>query len=272
MTTIIGEIGLNHNGEVKIAKKLIDAAKVADFDYVKFQKRTPEICVPEEQKYKMKSTPWGEMTYIDYKHKIEFGKEEYDEIDDYCKFHNINWFASVWDLESCEFMRKYTDIVKIPSALIKNDELMKCARSAYNIVVISTGMSTEDEIEHAIKIGEPNIVMHTNSNYPSKYEELDLYQIQWLIDKYPQCTIGYSGHEFGLTTTFAAVSLGAKWVERHITLDRSLWGSDQLSSVEPLGMIKLGKGIRDIEKGLKGYGPRILYDSELIKRKSLRGY
>jgi N-acetylneuraminate synthase len=270
-TTIIGEIGINHNGSVKLAKQLIDLAKVARMDYVKFQKRTPEICVPDAQKNIIKSTPWGEMTYLDYKHKIEFWKNEYDEINDYCNFHNIKWTASVWDIPSCEFMRQYTDIIKIPSALITDIELLKCARKLYNILIISTGMSTEEEIEKAINIGNPDIIMHTNSSYPAKYENLNLEYITWLKDKYPNKTIGYSGHEYGLTTTFAAVALGATWIERHITLDRTMWGSDQIASVEKTGCIKLVDGIRSIEKSMKGYGNRIISEDEYIKRKSLRG-
>tara|TARA_R110000824_G_C15190966_1_gene674746 strand:- start:963 stop:1781 length:819 start_codon:yes stop_codon:yes gene_type:complete len=271
MTKIIAEIGINHNGSMEQAKKLINASKVAGCDFVKFQKRTPEICVPEEQKGKLRDTPWGEMKYIDYKHKIEFEKEEYDEIEEYCKVIGIKWFASVWDIPSIEFMKGYTNIGKIPSALITDHELMKAAREAFEVLIISTGMSTEEEIEEAVRVGKPDVIMHTNSSYPSKVEELNLNYITHLKEKYPDASIGYSGHEFGLTTTFATIPLGSEWIERHITLDRTLWGSDQMASVEPHGMIKLVKGIKDIEKSLGSTGPRKLLGSELSKRKSLRG-
>jgi|TARA_Y100000389_G_scaffold57108_2_gene53052 N-acetylneuraminate synthase len=272
-TKIIGEIGINHNGSVETTKELINMAKVAGCDYVKFQKRTPEICVPEEQKLLMRDTPWGKMTYIDYKMKVEFEKEEYDEIDRYCKEIGIEWFASVWDKPSVDFMRNYTNIAKIPSALITDKELVDYTRQKFDVLLISTGMSTEEEVVESIELCKPDVVFHTNSSYPSPIEELNLNYIPYLIEKYPNIEIGYSGHEFGLTTTFASVALGAKWVERHITLDRDMWGSDQKSSVEPVGLIKLCKGIRDIEKSLGSdeQNGRKLYPSELSKRKSLRG-
>ena len=271
MTKIIAEIGINHNASVENAIKLINVAKVAGCEFVKFQKRTPEICVPEDQKNKMRQTPWGEMRYIDYKHKMEFGAKEYDEIDKYCKFLDIQWFASVWDMPSVDFMKNYTSIAKIPSALITNHELLRYAREAFGLLLISTGMSTEEEIEEAVRIAKPDVVMHTNSSYPSKVEELNLNYISFLKEKYPHLSIGYSGHEFGLTTTFATIPLGAEWIERHVTLDRTMWGSDQMASVEPHGLIKLVKGIRDVEKALGIKGPRQVLGSELAKRKSLRG-
>ena len=271
MTNIIAEIGINHNGSLEIAKDLIDVAKVAGCEFVKFQKRTPEICVPDEQKSKRRDTPWGEMSYIEYKNRIEFGKKEYDEIDRYCKSVGIEWFASVWDLPSVDFMRQYSDIGKIPSALITEDELLRYARQNFECLMISTGMSTEEEVKQAIRISDPDVVMHTNSSYPSKVEELNLNYIKYLKQNYPQKSVGYSGHEFGLATTFATVPLGVDWIERHITLDRTMWGSDQIASVEPHGLIKLVKGIRDIEKSLGECGPRTLFGSELSKRKSLRG-
>ena len=271
MTKIIAEIGINHNGSINIAKDLIDLSKVAGCDYVKFQKRTPDICVPEAQKSKMRVTPWGEMTYIDYKKRIEFEEEQYDYLFDYCRKIGIGCFASVWDNPSVDFMSKYTDITKIPSALITNHELCSYAREKNDFLIVSTGMSTEEEIEKNVDICSPDVIMHTNSSYPSKVEELNLNYIKWLANKYPQSEIGYSGHEYGLVTTFAAVALGCTWVERHITLDRNMWGSDHKSSIEPSGLIKLVKGIRDIEKSLGSGGPRQVLGSELDKRKSLRG-
>ncbi len=270
-TKIIAEIGINHNGSIDTAKELIDVAAVAGCDYVKFQKRTPDICVPEDQKNKIRSTPWGEMKYIDYKKKIEFEKDEYDILMEYSKSKNIECFASVWDIPSVDFMKNYTDIGKIPSALITDLELCKAARAAFGTLIISTGMSTEEEIEACVSSCLPDIIMHTNSAYPSKYEELNLNYIKHLSEKYPQSEIGYSGHEYGLVSTFAAVALGSSWVERHITLDRTMWGSDQLASVEPIGLIKLVKGIRTVESSLGQKGPRKVLGSELSKRKSLRG-
>jgi N-acetylneuraminate synthase len=278
-TKIIAEIGINHNGSLELTKKLIDIASVSGCDYVKFQKRNPDLCVPENEKLKIKNTPWGEMTYIDYKHRIEFGENEYDEIDKYCKEKNIGWFASVWDKDSVNFMSKYKTkidenevvVMKIPSALITNDELINYARQKSNYLMLSTGMSTEEEIEKAIHLSNPNLIFHTNSTYPTPVNELNLEYIKWLSKKYKKCEIGYSGHEFGLTTTFGAVILGAKWIERHITIDRTMWGSDQMASIEPTGLIKLVKGIRDLELSMGGYEPRKIYNGELSKRKSLRG-
>lgn len=266
---IIGEIGINHNGDLELCKKLIDVAVLARCDYIKFQKRNPDICVPEEQKSKPKSTPWGDMTYLEYKYKVEFGVEEYNEIDRYCKLKGIGWFASVWDLDSIDFMANYCNITKIPSALITNKELVEYARKKFDYLIISTGMSTEDEIKDAVKYSDPDVIMHTNSTYPSPIEELNLEYILWL-KKYG-VEVGYSGHEYGLVTTFATIPMGVSWIERHITLDRTLWGSDQIASVEPAGLMKLVKGVRDIEKALGGNKARVLLDSELSKRKSLRG-
>lgn len=273
MTQIIAEIGINHNGDLNICKQLIDAAVLAGCDYVKFQKRNPDICVPEDQKHKMKSTPWGEMTYLEYKHRIEFGKEEYDVIDAYCAEKGIGWFASVWDKDSVDFMCQYTTVAKIPSALITNKGLCEYARSRFLTLMISTGMSTEEEIQLAVLYSQPDVIMHTNSTYPSPIKELNLNYITHLKNKYEEAEIGYSGHEYGLTTTFATIPLGVEWIERHITLDRTMWGSDQLASIEPGGLIKLVKGIRDIELALGPDMPqdRILFPSELSKRKTLRG-
>ena len=272
MTKIIAEIGINHNGSVEVTKKIIDVASVAGCDYVKFQKRTPDVCVPEKQKNVMRQTPWGEMKYIDYKKKVEFEKEEYDEIDAYCKSLGIGWFASVWDLPSVDFCRQYEEsLMKIPSALITDLELCKYARDNCQTLIISTGMSTEEEIEKCVDVCDPDIIMHTNSSYPSKVEELNLRYIEHLKEKYPTKEIGYSGHEYGLVATFAAVAIGSEWVERHITLDRTMWGSDQLASVEPIGLMKLVKGIQDVKKSLGKAGPREVLGSELAKRKSLRG-
>ena len=255
-TNIVAEIGINHNGDINIAKNLIDIAKTAGCDYVKFQKRNPEICVPIHMKDKQKNTPWGEMTYLEYKKKIEFNEEEYIELFKYCANKNIKCFASVWDRDSVDFMvdKMKCDTGKIPSALLTNMELCIYARSKFQFLIISTGTSTENEIDKCIKYINPDVIMHTNSTYPCPVEDLNLNYITHLKNKYQNNyqyrnpEIGYSGREFGLVTTFATLPLGVTWIERHITLDRTMWGSEQMSSVEPTGLIKLVKGIRDIEK------------------------
>ena len=270
MVKVIAEIGINHNGSLDIAKKLIDVASIAGCDYVKMQKRNPDVCVPEDQKSVMRKTPWGEMTYLDYKYKLEFGHDEYDELYHYAAEKGIGFFASVWDKDSVDFMSNYGAIMKIPSALITDDALIKYARKNSDYLMISTGMSNEREIETAVSVCKPDLIFHTNSAYPSPVEELNLKYIEWLANKYPYAEIGYSGHEYGLVPTFSAVAMGATWVERHITLDRTMWGSDQLASVEPIGLMKLVKGIRDIEKSMGEYGKRKVAKCEMSKRKSLR--
>ena len=268
---IIAEIGINHNGDIETAKKLIDIASFSGCDYVKFQKRTPQLCVPDHQKNQPRSTPWGKMSYLEYKEKIEFGKKEYDLIDHYCAKKNIKWFASAWDLPSVDFLKNYTDTVKVASASLIDHELLCYARKHNPVLMLSTGMSTEEEIEVAIEKGNPDVIFHTNSTYPAPEEELYLGYITWLKRKYPDKLIGYSGHEFGLTTTWATLGLGVDYIERHITLDRTLWGSDQMASVEPHGLIKLVKGIKNTEKALaKGFGPRTILPSEAAKHKALR--
>lgn len=282
---IIAEIGINfaygtnRNQFLTHVCDLIDAAKVAGCDYVKFQKRTPELCVPNAERDRPKKVPWrdSETTYIQYKEDIELSHQDYYLIDRHCQSRGIKWFASVWDIESVDFMKTwkedgfaYANIMKIPSALITDVDLCSYARENSDLLIISTGMSTEEEIMRCIKYCQPDVIMHTNSTYPAKVEDLKLEYIRWINEKY-SAEVGYSGHEFGLITTMAAVCIGATWIERHITLDRTLWGSDQMASVEPQGFMKLVKGIRDIEKSMGGYGPRQVMGSELEKRKSLRG-
>ncbi len=272
MTKIIAEIGINHNGSVEKCKELIMLAKVSGCDYAKIQKRNPDICVPEKQKNKKKNTPWGQMTYIEYKKKIEFNEDEIIELFRFSKEIGIELFASAWDIDSVKLMKKYTSIGKIGSACINNLELCKAARDAFDILIISTGMSTEEEIIKCIETCNPDVVMHTNSTYPCPVSELNLNYIKHL-KKLSNNTfeVGYSGHEYGLVTTYATVTLGCKWIERHITLDRNIWGSDQSSSIEPSGLFKLVKGIRDIDEATQYEpGERILFDNELVKRDSLR--
>lgn len=272
MVNIISEIGINHNGSIELCKELIMLSKVAGADFVKIQKRNPDICVPEHQKNKLKNTPWGEMKYIDYKWKIEFTEEQIKELCEYSNQIGITFFASVWDTDSAKLMSKYTKIAKIGSASITDIELCKLTRELFDFVIISTGMSTEEEIENAVTYSKPDVIMHTNSTYPCKVEDLNLRYIEHLKEKYGNHSeIGYSGHEYGLVTTYASVALGSTWIERHITLDRNMWGSDQQSSIEPSGLIKLVKGIKDIEKAIQYKpGPRIQFESENIKKISLR--
>tara|TARA_R100001129_G_C5315323_1_gene246237 strand:+ start:885 stop:1748 length:864 start_codon:yes stop_codon:yes gene_type:complete len=270
---VIAEIGINHNGSLDIAKQLIDLAKVAGCDAVKFQKRNPDVCVPEHQKNVMRSTPWGEMTYLDYKYRVEFEKQEYDEIDRYCKEKGIEWSASPWDLDSLSFLMKY-DIpwIKIPSAMITNEELMKASAATGKKIIFSTGMSTYEEIDQAVEWldGCETLMLHCNSTYPAPLEDLNLSCIQTLKERY-NCEVGYSGHEFRLGTSVAAIYLGATCIERHITLDRTMWGSDHMSSVEPQGLIKMVRGIRELELAY-GDGIKKVTDGELAPRKKLRGY
>lgn len=267
---VIAEIGINHNGSVELAKRLIDAAIVSGCDYAKFQKRTPDICVPDAQKDKMRDTPWGRMRYIDYKKKIEFEKDEYDELFEYVQDKPIEIFASVWDKPSADFMSQYTNITKVGSALITDLDLCSYARSKSETFLVSTGMSTEEEIEACVMACNPDVIMHTNSTYPSPYNELNLNYINWLKSKWADKEIGYSGHEYGLVTTFATIPMGCTWIERHLTLDRTMWGSDHLASVEPQGFIKLVKGVRTIESAMGVGGPRVCLSGEMSKRESLR--
>ena len=272
MVKIISEIGINHNGSIEQCKELIMLSKVAGADYVKIQKRNPDVCVPEHQKTKMRKTPWGEMTYLEYKHRMEFSEEQIKELCEYSQSIGIDFFASVWDLDSVKLMSKYTKIAKLGSASINDLELCKATRQAFDFVIISTGMSTEEEIEAAVEASQPNVIMHTNSTYPCPVEDLNLRYMEHMKEKWGKSMeIGYSGHEYGLVTTYAAVAMGATWVERHVTLDRNMWGSDHSSSIEPDGLIKLVKGIRSIEKAIQYEpGPRKQFEGENAKKDSLR--
>lgn len=266
---IIGEIGINHNGDIDIAKKLIDVAAFAGLDAVKFQKRTPELCVPEEQKNLMRETPWGIMSYMDYRYRVEFEADAYAEIDAYCREKGILWFASCWDEPSVDFIEQYEPpCYKIASAAITNDQLIAKHVEKERPLMLSTGMSSMDEIDHTISLLDPQkmLLAHCTSSYPCLPEELNLRMIQTLQSKY-KCPVGYSGHEVGLQTTYAAVVLGACFIERHITLDRAMWGSDQAASVEPAGLMRLVRDIRVIEKAM-GDGIKKVYASEqgMIKR------
>ncbi len=269
---IIAEIGINHNGSLDIAKKLIRAAKYAGCNAVKFQKRTPEICVPKDQRHIERDTLWGRITYIEYRHKVELSFEEYKEIDKFCKEIGINWFASCWDEESVDFIEQFDPVLyKVASASITDHNLLKRKRATGKPLIMSTGMSTMDEVKAAVEVVGTNnlLIAHSTSTYPCNLKELNLNMIRTLKNMYPTVPIGYSGHEVGLAPSWAAVALGATFVERHITLDRAMWGTDQAASVEIGGFHRLVKNIRDIEKSL-GDGIKRVYESELEPRKKLR--
>lgn len=270
-TYVIAEIGINHNGEMDIAKKLIDAAAVAGCDAVKFQKRTPEICVPEDQRERIRETPWGTMTYMEYKERIEFGQAEFETIDRYCRDKGIHWFASPWDVPSVDFLEGFDPVChKVASASLTDEDLLARLAATGRPIILSTGMSTMAEIRRAVDIlgQEKLMLMHCTSAYPCPPAELNLRMVETLASEFDG-PIGYSGHEVGLQTTIAAVVLGACLVERHITLDRAMWGSDQSASVEPWGFMRLVRDIRVIEQAL-GDGEKRVYDSELPIRARLR--
>ncbi len=267
----ICEIGINHNADLDIAKKLIDVAASAGVDYVKFQKRTPELCVPEHQKNVMRETPWGEMTYLQYRNKIEFGKKEYDEIDFYCKKRGIRWSASAWDIPSLEFLMLY-DLpwIKIPSACLTDDMLMRQASMLTTPLILSTGMSEMPSILKAV-VDTPNLscIMHCVSTYPSKPKEQNLRCITTLREEFPWVEVGFSNHAPGLVYIAPAIALGATWIEFHVTLDRSSWGTDQSASIEPEGVFKAMKYIRTMEQAL-GDGIKKIQDSEIPIMQKLR--
>ena len=269
---VIGEIGINHNGDLRTALALIDQALAAGMDAVKFQKRTPEVCTPRDQWDVERETPWGRMTYIEYRRRVEFGVAEYRQIDEYCKEIGIDWFASPWDVESVDFLGGYAPpAYKVASACLTDDNLLRALRDTECTVILSTGMSTPEQIRHAVEVlGSRNIVLcHATSTYPAPPEQLNLRMIETLAAEYPNVPIGYSGHEVGLQTTLCAVALGAVLVERHITLDRSMWGSDQAASVEPEGMRRLVRDIRVLEASL-GDGIKRVYPGELTAMRKLR--
>jgi N-acetylneuraminate synthase len=270
---IVGEIGINHNGDLEIAKQLIDLAKWAGADAVKFQKRTPKLAVPDDQKDKMRETPWGYISYLEYRHKVEFGKKEYGEIDAYCRQKGMTWFVSVWDEPSVDFMEDfYPACYKVPSASLTDHKLLKYVADTGRPVILSTGMSTMDQIQEAVRklVMSRLMITHTTSTYPCEPEELNLKMISTLREKFP-CPIGYSGHEVGLVISAVAVAMGACLVERHITLDRAMWGSDQAASVEPGGLQRLVKYIRVTEKAV-GDGAKRVYASEQPSLEKLRRF
>ncbi len=269
---IVAEIGINHNGSLETALQLIDEAAKTGCDAVKFQKRTPEICTPRDQWEIMRDTPWGRMSYIEYRHKVEFGQKEYEAIDKFCKQKGILWFASCWDEPSVDFIQQFNPaLYKAASASLTDIPLLLKTKATGRPLIISTGMSTLEEIANAVEeIGTDNLLIaHATSAYPCNLNELNLKVIQQLQKLYPDTPIGYSGHETGLAPTLAAVALGACFVERHFTLDRAMWGSDQAASVEPTGMTKLVRDVRNVEAAL-GDGIKKIYESEMGQRQKLR--
>lgn len=270
---ITAEVGINHNGDVETAKRLAETAKTCGCDAVKFQKRTPSTCVPESQRNIPKETPWGWIPYFEYRKKIEFGRAEYEEIDAHARSLGIEWFASVWDPESVFFMEAFDPVAyKIPSAALTDLELLDCVKRTGRPAILSTGMSVMDQISRAVEtLGtERLVILHSTSSYPCRPEELNLNMIRTYRDLF-DCPIGYSGHEVGLATTLAAVVLGASIVERHITLDRAMWGTDQAASVEAQGFKRLVRDIRAIESAM-GDGVKQVYKSEEPVMRRLRRY
>lgn len=272
LTLIITEIGINHNGDINIAKKLIDVAAFAGCDAVKFQKRTIDVVYTKELLNSYRESPWGE-TQRAQKEGLEFGKKEYDEIDRYCTEKGIEWYASSWDIDSQLFLRKYNlRHNKIASAMLTNVKLLETVAEEKKYTFISTGMSTMAEIEKAVDIFRkhncPFELMHCNSSYPMKNEEANLRCIITLREKFG-CNVGYSGHETGLQISIAAVTLGATSLERHITLDRAMYGSDQAASLEPQGLLRLVRDVRVIEQAL-GDGVKCVYEGEKANLKKLR--
>ena len=270
-TYIIAEIGINHNGSLEIAKKLTDSAVSSGCDAVKFQKRTPHLCVPAQQQGVVKQTPWGTMTYLEYRNRVEFSEAEYREIDRYCKEKGIMWFASCWDEPSVDFLEQFSPVChKVCSAALTNDNLLRRLNATGRPIILSTGMSTMKEIRHAVSLLDQDrlLIAHCTSSYACQPEDLNLNMIKTLRREF-NCPIGYSGHELGLVTTCAAVAIGASFVERHITLDRGMWGNDQKASLEPGDLKRLVKDIREIEKAL-GDGTKQVYESEQTALLKLR--
>lgn len=268
---VIGEIGINHNGEVAIAKALIDVAADAGCDAVKFQKRTPALCVPLEQQGVMRETPWGTMTYLEYKERVEFDRADYEKLARHADERGVHWFASPWDVPSVEFLEDLeVPTHKVASACLTDDELLVALRDSGKPLIVSTGMSTVDEVDHAVEVlgTERLLLMHSTSTYPCPPEESNLRTIRTLADRYG-VPVGYSGHERGLQISVAAVAMGAVAIERHITLDRTMWGTDQAASVEPQGVRHLLRDIRVVETAL-GDGVKRVFPGEEEPRRRLR--
>lgn len=269
---VIAEIGLNHNGDVELAKQLIDVAADAGADAVKFQKRTPELATPEHMRDIPRETPWGTMSYLDYRRRVEFDRDQYIEISDHALLRGLEWFASPWDEPSVAFLEDLgVTAHKVASASLTDNGLLRALRDTGKTVILSTGMSTIEQIDAAIEVvgTERLLLMHATSTYPMEPGEANLRMIPALRDRYPGVPVGYSGHERGLQISLAAVALGAVAVERHITLDRTMWGSDHAASLEPTGLQHLVRDIRVIEDAL-GDGVKRVYPGELAPMAKLR--
>jgi len=276
MINLVAEIGINHNGSLQVAFELIRIAKEAGFDYVKFQKRCPDICVPEHQKNIIKETIWGNMLYVDYKEKIEFDLYDYEQINKFCEKIGIKWFTSVWDMESaCDIYMVNNTIVKIPSAKINDVQLLEYCREYFDNVIISTGMSNEADIQKAVAISRPDVIMHSVAVYPTPVEMTRIGYVKWLVENYRDkglCKqVGYSGHDKDIGVAIVAILLGAEWIEKHITLSNYMFGSDQKISLEPKEMFEFVEVVRRLEKVLEGNEPREILNGEVAKLEQLRG-
>ncbi len=291
---IVAEIGINHNGDMELAKKLIDAAAFSGADYVKFQKRCPEECVPRDQWHIGRDTPWGRMTYLDYRHRMEFDAGQYMDLWHHAKRRDIGMFFSVWDVTSADFAAQFAfDYMKLPSAKLTNVELVQhvaglVAESNVKGMILSAGMTGWDDVVAAVdgarkaldnatapdRLDLPELwLLHCHSAYPAPTAELNLLCIQRMQAELAPAyglSVGYSGHEFGMAPTEWAVALGAQMVERHITLDRTMWGTDQMASLEPLAFMRLVQHIRSQERAL-GDGEKIVWPSEMPALLKLRG-
>jgi N-acetylneuraminate synthase len=273
---LIAEIGINHNGDMQIAKRLIDAANATGWNAVKFQKRCPDIAVPEAQKSVPRETPWGTMTYLEYKKRIEFEKPEYDIINTYCAQKPIAWSASPWDMPSLEFLLNYdVPFIKVASATNDNEEMLIEACKSGKPLIVSTGMSTLEEVDYTVELLEKHgngdyILLHTNSSYPAANDELNLAVMNTLKERY-HCLVGYSGHEMNLEPTVVAAAMGARVIERHVTLSHDMWGTDQKASLEVHAMDMLRKRIDSIVQTM-GDGEKRIYEGEAAARKKLRGH
>ncbi|MCU1526147.1 MAG: legI [Microbacteriaceae bacterium] len=269
---VIAEIGLNHNGDVDLAMQLIDVAADAGAQAVKFQKRTPEISTPEHMKSTLRDTPWGQMTYLEYRYRVEFDREQYVEIGDYATLRGLDWFASPWDVPSVDFLEDLNVAAhKVASASVTDIELLEAIAATGKPVILSTGMSTLEQIDAAVDVlgTDRLVILHATSTYPLPPEEANLRMITTLQQRYAGVSIGYSGHERGLQISLAAIALGAVAVERHITLDRAMWGSDHAASLEPEGFSHLVRDIRIIGEAM-GDGVKRVFPGELAPLAKLR--
>ena len=271
-TYIIAEIGANHNGSLDTCMSMIRMAYKAGADAVKFQKRDLDLAIPEEQKGVLKETPWGVLPYIEYRRHLEFNQPEFDIIAEFCEDLGIDWFGSAWDIPSAEFLLRYEPKhIKVPSAKITDIALLRwIAANSFAATVISTGMSDMVEIRQAVTLLPDATILHCNSTYPCPNDELNLRTIRTLKSEYHKNKVGYSGHERGIAASVAAVALGAKVIERHFTLDRSMWGTDQAASLEPSGFARMVKDIRVVDIAL-GAGIKRIYPGEKVARDKLRG-